>query len=146
MTGDRGTKTLQMPGYGIAITGSDPAVEMKNNIFYTTKEPGSGGVNAKNYAVGMATTTFANLNSNYNNYWSTGTLDGGFRTGSLAAAGGTDYATLGLYATAISDDVNSQEADPLFKMFLMIFIPVRYKTWEHPLPVLPMIMIARSGA
>jgi hypothetical protein len=62
----------------------------------------------------LSSTTFLNLNSNYNNYWSTGARDGGFRTGSLAITAFTDYADLATFAAAVSDDANSQELDPLF--------------------------------
>jgi hypothetical protein len=114
LTGDRGAVASQMPGYGIAITGTDPTVELTNNIFYTTQIASGGGVNAKAYAIGMVTTTFANLNSNYNDFWSTGANDGGFRSGSLGAAAGTEYAALAGWQAAVSDDANSQEADPGF--------------------------------
>jgi len=117
MTGDRfvtGASTSQMPGFGIAVTGTNPTVESKNNIFYTTQISTGGGTNAKSYAIGMVTTTFGNLDANNNDYWSTGANDGGFRSGSLGAAAGTDYATIALWRTAISDDVNSLEANPNF--------------------------------
>jgi hypothetical protein len=117
MTGDRsftGTSSSQMPSYGLAVTGTDPTVELKNNIFYTTQIASTGGANALSYAVGMVTTTFANLDSNYNDFWSTGANDGGFRTGSLASAAGTSHVDLTAWQTAVSDDANSQEADPVF--------------------------------
>ncbi|MFN0277057.1 MAG: DUF4394 domain-containing protein [Pyrinomonadaceae bacterium] len=118
MTGDRGATASQMPSYGISITGTDPTVELKNNIFYTTQIASGGGVNAKSYAIGMVTTTFANLDSNYNDFWSTGANDGGFRSGSLAAGAGTDYAALAAWQTATggtaTDDFNSLESDPSF--------------------------------
>lgn len=114
MTGDRGTVASQTPGFGIAITGTDPTVELKNNIFYTTQIASGGGVNAKSYAIGMVTTTFVNLDSNYNDFWSTGANDGGFRSGSLTTAAGLDYADITAWRTAISDDINSLEADPTY--------------------------------
>ncbi|MBX7055377.1 MAG: immune inhibitor A, partial [Pyrinomonadaceae bacterium] len=114
MTGDRGSVATQTPGFGIAITGVDPIVELKNNIFYTTQISSGGGVNAKSYAIGMVTTTFANLDSNYNDFWSTGANDGGFRSGSLTTASGLDYADITAWRTAISDDLNSLESDPTY--------------------------------
>jgi Ig-like domain CHU_C associated/PKD-like domain/Secretion system C-terminal sorting domain len=114
MTGDRGTVATQMPGYGIAITGTDPTVDLRNNILYTTQIASGGGVDAKSYAIGMVSTTFANLNSNYNDFWSTGANDGGFRTGSLSTAAGTDYAALAGWQAAVADDPNSVEANPGF--------------------------------
>ncbi|HKP69659.1 MAG TPA: Calx-beta domain-containing protein [Pyrinomonadaceae bacterium] len=113
MTGDRGAVASQMPSFGIAVTGADPTVELKNNIFYTTQTSG-GGANAKSYAIGMVSTTFANLDSNYNDFFSSGANAGFFRTGSLAAGAGTDHATLAAWQAAVSDDANSQELDPVF--------------------------------
>lgn len=114
MTGDRGATASQMPSYGLAITGTNPTVELKNNIFYTTQTASGGGVSAESYSVGLATATFTNLDSNYNNFWSTGANDGGFRTGSLALAAGTDHTALANWQTAVSDDANSLEVDPSF--------------------------------
>jgi trimeric autotransporter adhesin len=113
MTGDRGTVATQTPSFGIAITGTDPTVDLRNNILYTTQTSG-GGAGAQSYAIGMVSTTFANLNSNYNDFWSTGANDGGFRTGSLGASAGTSYATLAAWQTAVSDDANSLEVNPMF--------------------------------
>ena len=72
MTGDRGAVASQTPSYAIAITGTDPTVELKNNAFATTQIASGGGVNAKSYAIGMLSTTFANLDANYNAYFSSG--------------------------------------------------------------------------
>jgi hypothetical protein len=114
MTGDRGATTTQMPSYGLAVTGTDPALMLRNNIFYTTQTASGGGTAAESYAVGLATTTFVNLDSNYNAFYSAGANDGGFRTGSLAISAGTDHANLAAWQTAVSDDANSIEADPVF--------------------------------
>lgn len=114
MTGNRGTTITQMPSYGVAVTGTDPTVEMKNNVFYTTQDPGSGGTAARSYAIGLASTTFTNLDSNYNAFYSAGPNPGFYRVGSLAVSAGTDYLNLGLWQTAVSDDANSVEIDPLF--------------------------------
>jgi hypothetical protein len=114
MTGDRGTVSAQMPAYGIAITGTDPTVDLRNNILYTTQIASGGGVDAKSYAIGMVSTTFVNLNSNYNIFWSAGANAGGYRTGSLGAAAGTSYAVLAAWAAAVADDANSQEVSPPF--------------------------------
>ena len=123
MTGDRSALltpgTGQTPSFGIAITGSNPTVELKNNIFYTTQTADVvANPAAKSYAIGTTSTTFTALDSNYNLFWSTGVQDGGFRSGSLAAASGTDYAALPAWRTATggsaTDDFNSLEGDPVF--------------------------------
>ncbi len=112
LTGDRGAVANQVPGFGLAVSGSDPAVTVKDNIFHNIQTSG-GGVNAKSYAVGLNTASFVNLDANFNDYYSAGANAGFFRTGSLAAAAGADYATLPLWRAAISDDAASLFADPL---------------------------------
>lgn len=118
MTGDRDPLVAgQAPGFGIAITGTDPTVELKNNIFYTTQTASGGGVNALSYAIGMATATFANLDSDFNVFFSTGANDGGFRIGSLAEAAGTSHVDVAAWNVATGDDATSVtigEVDPLF--------------------------------
>lgn len=114
LSGDRGAVATQSPGFGIAITGVDPTVELKNNIFATTQIASGGGANAKAYAIGTASTTFANLDANFNLYFSAGAQAGFFRSGSLAVSAGTDYATLALWQAAIADDASSLFGDPLF--------------------------------
>ena len=114
MTGDRGAVATQMPSFALAITGSDPAVEVKDNSLFTTQTASGGGVNAKSYAIGMVTTTFANLDSNYNDFFASGANAGFFRSGSLAAGAGTDYATVAAWSAAVADDANSLQVDPLY--------------------------------
>jgi hypothetical protein len=118
MTGNRGVTNGQMPSYGIAITGADPTVELKNNIFYTTQTAGCATAcpTAESYAIGMVSTAFTNLDSNYNLFFTNSGMsqDGGYRSGSLALAAGTDYDTLALWQAAVSDDANSLDTDPFF--------------------------------
>lgn len=114
LTGDRGATATQMPSYGLAVTGADPTVTVQDNILYTTQTASGGGANAKSYAIGMVASTFVNLNSNYNLFYAGGANVGYFRTGSLGAGAGTDYATLADWQTAVGDDANSLFVDPLF--------------------------------
>ena len=115
MDGDRGLPAAaQTPSYAVAMTGTDPTVELKNNIFSTTQTAASGGATAKSYAIGTNAVTFVNLDSNFNVYNSTGANAGFFRSGALGSAVGTDYATLAAWQAAISDDANSLFVDPLF--------------------------------
>ncbi|WP_414655260.1 beta strand repeat-containing protein, partial [Flavobacterium sp. UBA7682] len=111
--GDRGARTNQSCSYGIAITGIDPSVEMKNNIISTTQIATGGGL-LKTYAFGTLSTTFNNLVSNNNVFYSGGVQDGGFRSGSLANNAGTSYATLADWTTATAKDANSIEVQPVF--------------------------------
>jgi Calx-beta domain/Carboxypeptidase regulatory-like domain len=126
MTGDRSAlltpSTIMNPSFALSISGTDPIVELRNNIFYTTQTATTGGLDATSYAIGTNAVTFANLDSDYNDFVSTGTTqDGSFRSGSLdRAADATtevDYATVALWSAAVADDVNSViigEVDPLF--------------------------------
>jgi Carboxypeptidase regulatory-like domain len=110
------------PSFALSISGTDPIVELRNNIFYTTQTATAGGADATSYAIGTASTTFVNLDSDYNDFVSTGaTQDGSFRSGSLDRAVDAltevDYATVALWSAAVTDDVNSViigEVDPMF--------------------------------
>jgi hypothetical protein len=125
MTGDRSallTPAIDMnPSFALSISGTDPIVELRNNIFYTTQTATTGGADATSYAIGTNSAAFANLDSDYNDFFSTGAQDGGFRSGSLDravdATTEVDYATVALWSAAVTDDVNSVtigEVDPLF--------------------------------
>src|SRR6185369_8313954 len=109
MTGNRGTTISQYPSYALAITGIEPAVELKDNFFYNIQDPGSGGANARSYAIGTASTTFSNMNSDYNGFYSAGPLPGYFRSGSLATGAGSTYTNLAAWRTATARDANSIE-------------------------------------
>ena len=114
LTGDRGTVATQSPSVALAITGTDPTVLLRDNALVNTQIASGGGVNAKSYAIGMVTTTFANLDSNWNDFFASGAQAGFFRSGSLAPGLGTDYATVAAWGAAVSDDANSLQVDPLF--------------------------------
>ncbi|RYD93428.1 MAG: hypothetical protein EOP50_11150, partial [Sphingobacteriales bacterium] len=111
--GDRGARTNQSCSYGIAISGIDPSVEIKNNIVSTTQIATGGGL-LKTYALGTLSNTFNNLVSNNNVFYSGGVQDGGFRSGSLSNNAGTSYATLADWTAATSKDANSIEVQPVF--------------------------------
>ena len=111
--GDRGSRSNQSSSYGIAISGLDPSVEIKNNIISTT-QIATGGGTLKTYALGTLSTTFANLISDKNVFYSAGAQDGGFRSGSLSNNAGTSYATLADWTAATARDANSIEVAPVF--------------------------------
>ena len=113
MTGDRGVVATQTPSFALAISGADPVVELKNNAFSNTQISG-GGANADSYAIGTASTTFANLDSNFNDFFASGANASFFRSGSLGGGAGTEYATVAAWGAAVSDDANSLQVDPLF--------------------------------
>lgn len=113
LSGNRGAESLQYPSYGIALSGLDPSVDMRNNIMTTTQIATGGGA-VKTYAFGTASTTFDNLISDHNSFFSGGVQAGGFRSGSLANNAGTSYPTIAAWRTATSRDMNSVQVEPVF--------------------------------
>ncbi|MBD3583515.1 Calx-beta domain-containing protein [Flavobacterium selenitireducens] len=111
--GDRGNRSNQSPSYGIGLSGLDPSLEMKNNIVSTT-QIATGTAITKTYAFGTLSTTFANLVSDNNVFYSGGVQDGGFRSGGLSNNQGTNYATLADWQAATSKDAHSIEVLPVF--------------------------------
>lgn len=103
------------PNFALAIGGTDPIVNIRNNVLSSRAVNGGGtalGVGA--YAIGYAYGTFANLTVNNNDYYTTGTEAKFAKTGSLASGSGTDVATLLALQTATSQDAASISTDPLF--------------------------------
>ncbi|MBS0657332.1 MAG: cadherin-like beta sandwich domain-containing protein [Verrucomicrobia bacterium] len=123
LSGDRGSIGSQRPGFAVAITGTNPTVQLRNNIFATTQIASGGGTNARSYSIGLASTTFTNLAANYNLFYSAGANAGFFRSGSLAAGAGTDYPTLAAWRTATGGDANSLFADPTFNANSLVPLP-----------------------
>lgn len=113
LSGDRGSQSLQYPSYCVALSGLDPSLEMKNNILSTTQIATGGGL-VKTYAFGTASTTFDNLISDHNVFYSGGPQAGGFRSGSLKLNAGTGYATLAAWRSATTKDANSVGVAPVF--------------------------------
>jgi uncharacterized repeat protein (TIGR01451 family) len=111
-TGDRGAVANQIGSFGIAITGTNPTVLLRDNIFFNNQTSG-GGVNAKSFSIGMVSTTFTNLDSNFNDFFVSGANGVLARTGNLGV-GGADIPTLAAWQTAVSDDANSLNVDPLY--------------------------------
>jgi hypothetical protein len=150
MTGNRvTTNAFIAPSYGVAIIGddsnADPNVEMKNNIISNNQTVTGPGLNANAFAVGTSSTTFANLDSDYNLYFPSGTNARGFRSGSLLAVGSvlsgsaTNYTNVSLWSNAIGDDVNSAligQRDPLFINPLNnLRIPITSPAVDRGIPV-----------
>ncbi|TAE86087.1 MAG: T9SS C-terminal target domain-containing protein [Bacteroidetes bacterium] len=89
--------------YAVWIDTENPLVDMRNNIVTNTLITSGTG---KNFAIGLASTTFSNMQADYNNYFVSGSL------GKLAISGGigvgsTEYATLNAFRAAIGKDSNS---------------------------------------
>ncbi len=109
MTGDRGSGTT-FPSYALAIGGSNPTVDARDNILFNTQTTAGTG---KSYAVGFAYSTFTNLTSDSNDLFVSGTNTFVGQTGGLGTAG-TDRATLAAFTGATGKDTNSINVDPQF--------------------------------
>ena len=109
MTGDRGSGT-SLPSYALAIGGSNPTVDARDNILFNSQTTSGTG---KSYAVGLAYSTFTNLTSDNNDLFVSGANTFIGQTGGLGTIG-TDHPTLASFAGATSKDINSITVDPQF--------------------------------
>jgi Peptidase family C25 len=95
--------------YALAIGGSDPTVDVRDNVLYNTQNNGTGN----NYAIAFGYSTFANLTSNFNDFFTaTGATYFIGATASLSTP--TSQATLANLQAATGKDANSLSTDPLF--------------------------------
>jgi hypothetical protein len=95
--------------YCVAIGGSNPIVDMRNNILVNTQSAGTGN----NYDVAYGYSTFTNLTSDNNDFFNTVNAThfvGG--TGSISSP--TGQATFANLQTATGKDANSKNVDPAF--------------------------------
>lgn len=103
MTGSTGRTT---PSHALAIGGSNPVVDIKNNILYNTS------TGAGSYAFCTAYSTFTNLTFNYNSLFTSGANSLFAGTGSISAP--TAQANLATLNATISGGANSISSDPLY--------------------------------
>ena len=99
------------PNIALAIGGTDPVVDARNNALFATTVNGTGTT----YAIGTASATFVNLTSDFNDLFTT--TGAGFsvgKTGSLSQGSGTDQATLLAWQTATAKDAASISLNPAF--------------------------------
>jgi hypothetical protein len=107
ITGSVGT----YPSYALAIGGSNPVVDARDNVLLFTQVTNGTGIG---YAIGTASTTFTNLTSDHNvMFTSTGALFGVGKTGGLSTSG-TTRTTLANWQSATGKDTNTVFANPLF--------------------------------
>ncbi|MES2704259.1 MAG: T9SS type A sorting domain-containing protein [Bacteroidota bacterium] len=96
------------PNYAIAISGSNPVVNLKNNVFVNNNTVATATLQ---YAIGLAYTTYTNLSSNNNNFYSVGTR---LATVGTLAGTGTAQPTLDAWRTTTGEDANSKNINPVF--------------------------------
>ena len=98
--------------YALAVNGADPALDVRGNVLSNTQTTGSG----LSYAIGLGSSTFANLTSDFNDLFvTTGISFAVGRAVSIAPAGGTDLATLAQWQGVTAKDAASMSVDPLFR-------------------------------
>jgi hypothetical protein len=108
MTGDRGAGA-STPSLALAIAGTDPIVDVRNNILLNSQTTASTG---KSYAIGLSYATYVNLTSDTNDLYVSGPqgvlgIVGGFTAGAVQA-------TLAEWQATTGKDASSVSADPLF--------------------------------
>ncbi|MBL7703074.1 MAG: hypothetical protein JNM14_12550 [Ferruginibacter sp.] len=108
MTGDRGSGTTGS-SLALAVMGTDPVIDIRNNLLINKQTTASTG---KSYAIGLGYSTFVNLTSNYNDFFTSGANANFAVTAALNS--GTDRTTLALWQTATGKDANSKNLDAVF--------------------------------
>ena len=102
MTGSRNAASF--PSYGLAIGGTNPTVDLRDNILSNTQTSSSTG---KSYAIGLAyASPYTNLTSNYNDLFTSGAQGNFSQTGGLGTTG-TDRTSLAAWQTETTKDTNS---------------------------------------
>ncbi|MGK4568341.1 beta strand repeat-containing protein [Flavobacterium sp. 3HN19-14] len=108
MSGDRGTGTTGS-SLALAVGGSDIAIDIRNNILVNKQTTASTG---KSYAIGLGYSTFANLTSNNNDLFASGTSAAFSVTSTLNS--GTNSTSLSAWQTTTGKDAASMSVDPAF--------------------------------
>lgn len=113
LSGNRGAATY--PSYALAIGGTTPIVDVRNNALENTSVSTGTG---KSYAIGLAYTStlgsYTNLTSNNNDFFTSGTSAAFSKVGGLANGSGTDKTTLAAWQTETGKDANTLSVDPTF--------------------------------
>ncbi|PQJ13115.1 hypothetical protein CJD36_005065 [Flavipsychrobacter stenotrophus] len=94
-----------VPSYALAVSGTNPVITMKNNIFVYSASNGVTG-----YAAGFASSTFSNVTSSNNDFFSNGNLIG---SGSLSTSATSSNSIAAWFATS-GKDQNSLNVNPTF--------------------------------
>ena len=95
------------PTFAISISGTNPVVNLKNNLFVNNAVTGSTLL----YAIGLAYSTYSNLSSDYNDFYSVGSVLA--TVGSLSGSGTAETA-LADWQTATGGDAHSKNVNPVF--------------------------------
>ncbi len=113
MTGDRGAASY--PSYALAVGGSAPIVDIRNNIFVNSQTSIGAG---QSYAIGLAYTgatgNYSNLTSNNNDLFTSGSSGALAKVGSLDQGSGANQASLAAWTTETGRDGASKNVQPMF--------------------------------
>lgn len=96
------------PSYAIAISGSNPIVTLKNNIFVNNNTAATASLQ---YAIGLGYNTFTNLTSDYNDFFSVGT---DLANVNNLSSSGAEQHTLADWQTTTGQDAHSKNINPVF--------------------------------
>ena len=107
MTGTYLSSTVSGLSSCLAIANNITNVDTRNNIFKNSSLPASGTPASKSYAITVGTSP-TNLAFNYNDYFVDGIGP------NIGIYGATDRVTLADWQTAISQDANTTNTDPVF--------------------------------
>ncbi|HYV92924.1 MAG TPA: MopE-related protein, partial [Chitinophagales bacterium] len=119
MTGAKssGTSGGTSPSYALAIGGSTPVVDVRNNILLNSQTSGNASP-GKSFAIGLGysstTGNYSNLTSNNNDLFVSGAQGVLGKVGSLAQGSGTELAALSNWQTETGRDGASQNILPVF--------------------------------
>lgn len=116
LTGDRGsTGSTLYPSYALAIGGTNPIVNLRNNILVNSQtSTGSTSTNFRSYAIALGYSTFTNLTSNNNNLFVSGVSGVFGLIGSLVPTSGTAVTSFATWQTNLGKDANSKSIQPAF--------------------------------
>jgi hypothetical protein len=96
--------------FALAIAGSNPIVDVRNNILVNTQSTGTGN----NYAIGYGYSTFTNLTSDHNDYYVTSPGSGFFIGATASISAPTSQLTVLALQTATGKDSAAQNVLPVF--------------------------------
>lgn len=110
LSGERGATPAPAPSYALLVNGSDPALELRNNIL--SNRMTSAAPEARAYVAGFGGSSFANLGANHNLEHATGPNAGFITIG--GTLGGTEVTNLAQWRTLSAGEQDSLSADPRF--------------------------------
>lgn len=110
LSGERGATPAPAPSYALLVNGSDPVLELRNNILSNRMTSAAPGARA--YVAGFGGSSFANLSANHNLEHAAGPSAGFITIG--GTLGGTEFSDLAQWRILSAGEQDSLSADPRF--------------------------------